>query len=111
MQDVAPPKPAPAQPAIKAIEDSIRPEIVSGLAVKAPDNSLLQAGLVGAPAVAKDDKGLDGILRSVNKQIKADDNKPPDLSIFKRWESIFVIIVALLVAAALSIAAISAFKQ
>jgi hypothetical protein len=60
---------------------------------------------------AQDDKGLDKVLKDVNQQVKKTESQTPKASIFKRWEPVFVTVIALIAAAALCIAAISAFKN
>jgi hypothetical protein len=117
IQDVAPPpRPMATQTPTEATEGYTGPEIVSGLGVKVQDASSPQsapvvAATVPSQPVTKNDKSLDGVLKDVNRQIKADDNKPSRVGVFKRWESVIVILVALAVAAALCAAAISAFKK
>jgi hypothetical protein len=125
MQDVVPPpRQSTTQPPVSTDDTPIQPEIVSDLPVKAQDVSSSQAqadnpsasslALNLAPsnrAAGQDDKRLDKVLKDVNQKIKADDNKPPKPGFFKRWESTIVIVLALMVAAALCLAAVLAFKS
>lgn len=122
MQDVIPPSGRVAsQSSVKTDDEPIQPEIVNDLPVRSQDAPSLQAQkgadnpiankrLSASAPAGQDDKELDTVLKDVNQQIKKDDNKPPKIGIFKRWESVFIIIIALSVVAALCLAAISAFK-
>jgi hypothetical protein len=122
MQDVIPrPKQPTSQPAEEASDGPIQPEIVSDLPVKtqkappsqaqrAADDSTASNRSSGMVPADQDDKELDKVLKDVNKQIKKDDNKQPKISIFKRWELVFVIVIALIITAGLCLAAVSAFK-
>jgi len=122
MQDVVPsPKQTATQPPMGDNDAPIQPEIVSSLPVRMQEvpqeqaqmgasNSITSNRAPGPAPAGQDDKELDKVLEDVNQQIKKDDNKPPKIGIFKRWESAIVIIIALAVAAGLCLAAISAFK-
>jgi hypothetical protein len=122
MQDVVPsPRQAAQQPPVKTNDEPIQREIVNNLPVRLQDAPSSQAQKGANNPIAnrrpsiptpanQDDKELDKVLKDVNQQIKKDDNKPRKVSIFKRWESVFVTIIALVIAAALCLAAISAFK-
>lgn len=122
MQDVIPsPRQATPQSTGGANDGPMQPEIINDLPVKvqeAPpaqthkgsDNPIANNRLSGSAPAGQDDKELDKVLKDVNQQIKKDDNKPPKIGIFKRWESVFVIVIALIITAALCLAAVSAFK-
>lgn len=122
MQDVVPlSRQATPQPAGGANDGPMQPEIVSDLPVKVQEappaqtqrgsnNPISDKRPPGPATAGQDDKELDKVLKDVNKQIKKDDNKPPKIGIFKRWESVFVIVIALIITAALCLAAVSAFK-
>jgi hypothetical protein len=126
MQDVvpAPKQPTPQSP-VSTADVPVQTEVVKDLPVKAQGGASLAQSQAGGPNVGstapgaapanrpagKDDKELDKVLKSVSQKIKADDNKPPRPNIFKRWEPAIVVLVALAVAAALCVAAISAFKK
>jgi hypothetical protein len=122
MQDVVPsPRKSGPQPAAASVDGPVQPEIVSNLPVKVQEEPVAQAHggsdnpiasnrPPGPVAEGRDDKELDKALKDINKQIKKDDNKPPKVSVFKRWESAIVVVIALGIASALCLAAVSAFK-
>jgi hypothetical protein len=122
IQDVAPPPSQTTPQPTRGVNDGpMQAEIVSDLPVKVQEappvqtqkekgNPITGNRSAGSTPAGQDDKELDKVLKDVNKQIKKDDNKPPKIGIFKRWESVFVIVIALIITAALCLAAVSAFK-
>jgi len=123
IQDVSPPAQVePKQAPEESVDIPIQPEIVNDLPVKIQNTPLSQTqpgkdvpvsnpSTLPPKPVDQEDKTLEKVLKDVNRQIKADDNKPPKLSVFKRWELVIVTIIALSFAVALCLAAISAFKK